>query len=139
MAFNLSHQLHSGTRSGRHVWIELVESPDSALEAGHDASLTKLGQVVANRGLPQVERCREIADAHGFGRCGEDVKDLNASRVTERLVCQSECVGARIRQGRRDRVATAFDPAEDLHCLRSACSSYHLSILAIDRLQWDTI
>src|SRR5207249_2793051 len=50
-----------------HVRAELIEGPDTAARARHNAGVAQLGEVVADRRLAELEGGGEVADANRFG------------------------------------------------------------------------
>jgi len=98
-----------------HVRAKLIEGPDTAARAGHEAGIAQLGEVVADGRLAELEGRREVADADRLGGLGQDVHELDAHRVGERTMQGCDLLGPIRGQGRGHRLAAALDPAGRQH------------------------
>ena len=82
--------------------------------ADYEPRIAKFGEVMTHRGLPDVERRGEIADAYRRGRGFEDVQHLHASGIANGAMQIRQLFSKRIRKCGRDRVAAALDPWREL-------------------------
>ena len=99
--------------------LKEVERPDPPLEAADEACGPELSEMVADRRLPEIEGCREVANADGLGCSLEHVQHLDPRRIGERLVDQRQVVDRPIRQGRGQLYAATSDPLG--RCLGTPC------------------
>ena len=65
---------------------QAVKGPDALLEAADDPGAAQLAQMVAHRGLAQLEGRGEITDAHWRTGGPEHVDNLHPSWISQRLV-----------------------------------------------------
>src|SRR5438045_2351929 len=81
----LADSVEDAARRGRKVGREPVEGPDPPLRDVDEARVAKLGHVVRDRRLRDVERGCEVADADGLLGVAQAERDLQAGRVGERV------------------------------------------------------
>src|SRR2546423_2094564 len=81
----LADSVEDAARCGRKVGSEPVEGPDPALRDVDEAGLAKLGHVVRDRRLRDVERGREVADAHRLIGVAQAERDLQTGGIGEGL------------------------------------------------------
>ena len=96
-------------------WTEVVakaeEAPHATFEAGNQAGLLELGEMVRDGRLAELEGSREVTHTDRLGCRFEHVQHLHASRIGERLEDSRELVRRRFWQGRLDGHAAALHAA----------------------------
>src|SRR5438045_139382 len=99
----LADSVEDASRRGRKVGREPVEGPNPALRHVDEAGLAKLGHVVRDRWLRDVERGCEVTDADGLLGVAQAECDLQPVRVGEgfqNLARLFDLLRARLQRGR---------------------------------------